>query len=316
MNVLCLDHVCHKKTKSFDFFLDILREGGHAVEVFYYERHYHVKPPMEMVSRADVIVYLEFLPSRFRLLFPGKRVVYLPMYDNEWGSVWQWRRIAWSGMGVISFCKKVSDHARKCGVKNILDVRYFPDPAKFPHSDGERKRVFLWERGDISRSTAEKLFPPADGFTFDIKRRDEFLEREEYLHRLSRCEIVIAPRRKEGIGMAFLEAMAMGKCVAAHNDATMNEYIKDGYNGILFDADNPYCIAEDSISKVMGYIKDSVAQFRFQWMNDVLRIPEFIVTQKPGELSFAKRMTIAMSYPMLLLEGIWRLWAMRLFKRG
>ena len=25
MNVLCIDHACHKKTKSFDFFVDILR---------------------------------------------------------------------------------------------------------------------------------------------------------------------------------------------------------------------------------------------------------------------------------------------------
>lgn len=37
------------------------------------------------------------------------------------------KRIAWSGMGVVSFCEKVTEHARRCGVTNILDVRYFPD---------------------------------------------------------------------------------------------------------------------------------------------------------------------------------------------
>ena len=83
MNVLCIDHICHKKTKSFDFFVGILSAAGMSVDVYYYEQHYHVKPPRKLIDRADTIVYLEFLPSRFRLLFPGKKTVYLPMYDNE-----------------------------------------------------------------------------------------------------------------------------------------------------------------------------------------------------------------------------------------
>ena len=145
MKVLLLDHVCHKKTKSFDFFVQLLKDSGEETDVFYYERYYHFTVPAEKISWADVIVHLEFLPSRFNVAILGKPNVFVPMYDNEWGSYWQWKRIAWSGMGVVSFSKKVSDPARKCGVKSLLNVQYFLDPTKFPQRQGERKRVFLWE---------------------------------------------------------------------------------------------------------------------------------------------------------------------------
>ena len=304
MNVLCLDHVCHKKTKSFDFFADILRTAGVEVAVFYYDRHYIVRPQQDKIDWADIIVYLEFLPSRYRLLFPGKRTVFLPMYDNEWASYWQWKRIAWSGMGVVSFCDKVTEHARRCGVTNILDVRYFPDPASFPQTDGDPKRVFLWERGEIDRSVAEILFPPVDGYVFDVKGADEFLSREVYLERISKCGIVIAPRRKEGIGMVFLEAMAMGKCVVANNDATMNEYIKDGENGILFSIDRLAPISRDKIARVRVNVADSAAMLRARWIRDAARINDFLFKQQPCVPSFANRMKLTLSYPLFLAEGV------------
>lgn len=311
MNVLCIDHICHKKTKSFDFFVDILRAAGMSVDVYYYEQHYHVKPPRKLIDWADTIVYLEFLPSRFRLLFPCKKTVYLPMYDNEWGSKWQWRRIAWSGMGVVSFSKKVSYHARKCGVSNLLEVQYFLDPARFPQRRGEPKRVFLWERGDIDRHTAEILFPPSQGYVFDIKRPDEFLERDAYLNRIAKCEIIIAPRRKEGIGMVFLEAMAMGKCVAAHDDATMNEYIKSGENGVLFNANRPvqvtYSIVSDARESI---IKHSIDMWD-KWRQDAEKIAPFVSGQCICRPSYIDRLKILLSFPMFVVEGI----RQRLFAR-
>ena len=88
-------------------------------------------------------------------------------------------------MGVVSFCAKVSEHARRCGVRNLIDVRYFPDPALLPQTAGDPKRVFLWERGGVSREMAERLFSPSAGYVFDVKVASEFLPRSEYLERLS-----------------------------------------------------------------------------------------------------------------------------------
>lgn len=59
---------------------------------------------------------------------------------------------------------------------------------------------------------------------------------EDYVHAISRCHYYLAPRLYEGIGMSFLEAMGCGLCVLSPNRATMNEYIVDGENGILFES--------------------------------------------------------------------------------
>ena len=304
MNWLFVDHECHKRTGSARFFLDIARKSF-SVDEHYYNRYYRTEAE-KVVADYDGVIIWEFPISRNKFFFNGKRNVFVPMYDNEWASCWQWKRIAWSGMGVISFCDKVTEHARRCGVKNILDVRYFPYPSEFPQEKGEFKRVFLWERGDISEDVVKKIFPPELGYTFDVKKGDEFLSREEYLSRIAACEIVVAPRRKEGIGMAFLEAMAMGKCVAAHNDATMNEYIKDGVNGILFDADRPTAVAESRILSVRSNIHESKHQLYGAWLDDMKKICDFIFTQNSCIPSLSNRLKILLSYPMYLIEGVWQ----------
>ena len=302
MKLLFIDNECHRKTRSTEFLVEVIRKAF-AVKEHYYSQTYRTGVAQE-TSDCDVVVSLEFLVSRRKFLVPGKKNIFVPMYDNEWGSFWQWKRIAWSGMGVISFCDKVSAHARKCGVTNILDVRYFPDPAEFPHEVGDPKRVFLWERGDIGRSVAEKLFPPSAGYVFDVKRADEFLERQAYLERISKCGIVIAPRRKEGIGMAFLEAMAMGKCVVACDDATMNEYITHGETGILFQIAAPKPVDEAMVRHVLENVDCSAAGFRARWLADKAKINTFIANQRPCNPSFVCRFKMALSYPLFLLEGV------------
>ena len=58
--------------------------------------------------------------------------------------------------------------------------------------------------------------------------------RQNYLRELEKFHVYFAPRKYEGIGMTFLEAMAMGMCVVAENAPTANEYILSGKNGILY----------------------------------------------------------------------------------
>lgn len=301
MKLLFVDHAFHRKTASADFFTDRLR-ADFAVDVHYYERAYDTRAA-SAAAGCDGVVVWEFPVARNRFFFPGKRNVFVPMYDNEWASRWQWKRIAWSGMGVVSFCGAVSAHARRCGVSNLLDVRYFPDPAAFPQEPGDPKRVFLWERGEITRTVAETLFPPSEGYVFDVKGAREFLERDAYLARIARCGVVIAPRRKEGIGLAFLEAMAMGKCVVAHDDATMNEYLVDGETGILFDADRPRPVSAAAVARVRAAMPAAVRAWRARWCEDAAKINPFIAAQPVCRPDFAARVKLALSYPIYLAEG-------------
>ena len=303
MNILFVDHEAHLKTHSADFFLEILRESF-DVKTFYYKKVYRFSIPDEDVAWADVIILWEFLYNRYDLGVPGKRCIFVPMYDNEWGSKWQWKRIAASGMPIISFCEAISRHAKKHGVANILDLRYFPNPADLPQERGEPKRIFLWERGEISRSTIEAILPPSNGYTFDVKKANEFMPREEYLRRLSKCEIVIAPRMKEGIGMAFLEAMAMGKCVIANDDATMNEYIEDGKTGFLRDfTKSKDTIVQNMVSSVkdqeMLYTQKAYAR----WIKDKTRIAPFIASIVKLHPLKAPSFQARLQYTLFLIEG-------------
>lgn len=305
--LLFIDHACHRTTASADFFVEILCRAGEVTE-HRYAKAYRTGAQAAMRGQDGAVIW-EFPIARGRFYFPGKVNVFVPMYDNEWGSVWQWRRLAASGMGVVSFCGKVSAHARRCGVTNLLDVRYFPDPAALPQTAGDPKRVFLWERGGVSREQAERMFPASDGYTLVVKGANEFLPRAEYLARLSSCGAVIAPRRKEGIGMAFLEAMAMGKCVVAHDDATMNEYIIDGESGLLVDLDRPERIAPERVALARAGVGAAVARHRARWVEDVAKIVPFIVGQRPCRPGLVVRAKIALEYPLYLAEGAW--WRLR-----
>lgn len=301
MKLLFVDHECHRKTRSAEFFLEVIRKAF-EVEEHYYSKCYHIGQEVKAMD-GDIAVIWEFPISRRDFLFIGKKNVFVPMYDNEWASYWQWKRIAWSGMGIISFCDKVTEHARRCGVTNILNIRYFPSLDGLPQEQGDPKRVFLWERGEVCRDIAEKLFLPEDGYVFDVKGADEFLERDAYLARIAKCGIVIAPRLKEGIGMAFLEAMAMGKCVVAHDDATMNEYINDGENGILFNAKAPKPISGVTVLHVLENVGKSAAEMRAKWLEDAKKVVGFIFEQLPCRPSFVNRLKIALAYLPYLAEG-------------
>lgn len=276
MHVLFLDHASHAQTRSADFFTGILEKAGMEVRIWRYARAYRCNTPQDDIAWADVIVIWEFLPFRFSLGFRGKPCIFVPMYDNEWGSGFLWSRIAASGMGVISFCDSLSQHALACGVpaEKLMTVHYFPNPAEYPHDGGVKNSVFLWERGEASEDVARRLFP--EGYTFDIKKQDEFQERSAYLKRLSQSQIAIAPRRKEGIGMAFLEAMAMGKCVVANDDATMNEYIVNGESGILFDMRNPAPVPKSAVGKVLSAIDDVARRHFERWEAEKKGVAPFV----------------------------------------
>lgn len=298
MNILFVDHVCHQRTKSFDFFRDLVATR-HEIDTFYFERHYHCRLPREKIAWADVIVFLEFIPYRFACGITGKRCVYLPMYDNEWGSKWHWRRLAMLGMNVVSFCRKVGDHARRYGARNVLDVQYAFDPDAFANMSGDPRKVILWERGAIPFSVVKQMFCPEDVDKVIIVRRQEeglayepisdedlaayhvdikgggFMPKDEYFAMLSEAGVYIAPRLREGIGMAFLEQLAMGKCVIAHDEPTMNEYIENGKNGILVDMRHPRRIAAQEIVAVRSGVLELAHGLHDQWRADERKILEF-----------------------------------------
>lgn len=109
--------------------------------------------------------------------------------------------------------------------------------------------------------------------------------------------------------MAFLEAMAMGKCVVAHDDATMNEYIVDGESGLLVDFDRPARIASERVARARAGVAAAAARHRARWVEDEAKIVPFIVGQRPCRPGLVARAKIALEYPLYLAEGAW--WRLR-----
>lgn len=327
MNILFVDHECHLRTHSADFFLEIIAPGNN-VKTAYFKNAYECRLSPDDMAWAELVIFWEFLPSRFSLGCPGKPCLFVPMYDNEWGSRFQWRRIALSGMAVLSFCDKVSEHAAKCGVKNLLTVHYAIDPSKYSGHSGRVSSAVLWERGDVSLDALKRLFPKGTLQRIVLIRRGAgksayrpvseserkewnielfeggFVSREESERLTKDCGIYIAPRYAEGIGMAFLEAMAAGKCVVAHDNATMNEYIEDGKSGILVDMRNPSPVDMEKVAASRANIQKVAKDLHSRWLAERDAIPAFMRRVASGEaMRSMKSLKGILLFAMYLAEG-------------
>ena len=109
-----------------------------------------------------------------------------------------------------------------------------------------------------------------------IIRDVKFDSQDKYLELLKKSNIYIAPRKIEGIGISFLEAMAMGMVVIAYNNGTMNEYIKHDYNGYLFNS-KEYHIDFENIETVVNNSKTMAQNGWIKWEKDKNLISDFII---------------------------------------
>lgn len=252
--VLFVDLEMHKRTGSAQFFVELLRRGF-LVDVCYVNSRYDPRMPTpESVKPYDAIVYWQVTPSNYRAKSFNKPSIYIPMYDAETFNTPRWRRNRLQGGRAICFCDKEADFLKKLGF-DFLKIKYYVQCHQC--ASGNPRKAFLWDRNLRSLNLVKNLFRPSDIDELvircdpskvnrissdDITRlhirfvsSDKHLTQEEYFAMFADCGIYIAPRLREGIGMSFLEAMSFGKCVIAHNDATMNEYIRDGITGFLVD---------------------------------------------------------------------------------
>merc|ERR1712127_467540 len=100
--------------------------------------------------------------------------------------------------------------------KDINEIVYFPNPDQ---------GVTMLEDSDLQQQKEYKI-------KFINKK---FLPKNEYLDIFEKCNIFIAPRKKEGIGLTIVEAISKGMFIVGYDDATMNEYISDSRIGFIYD---------------------------------------------------------------------------------
>ena len=131
--------------------------------------------------------------------------------------------------------------------------------------------------------------------------------RATYLEMLSQTNIFIAPRKKEGVGVSVLEALAMGHVVIAHDDGTMNEYIENGQTGYLFDAHNPKRIDLANMNTLKSNSQKAALIGFGEWQKEAELIRAFVKTPyEAAQTNLAEKIIYSALYAIKLKIFSWR----------
>jgi len=295
--IVYIGHSYHNKTKSTAFLIDYLKEF-YDVEVIL-DESWLGKPYPDLSFIDDSylgVIFFQLLPTVDIIrTIKHDNIIYFPMYDQSGRLDYEfWHK--YQNIKIINFSKTLHNKLFDWGFESMF-VQYFPKIQNF--IAGKKDEVFFWQRlTKININIISKLFDdtnvkmhihkaidPDQKFQnpdekqekkFQITYSDWFETREEMWNVIKQKGIYIAPREYEGIGMSFLEAMAMGKAVVAVDNPTMNEYITHGENGYLFDLKHPKEIDLLNIEQVQKNAYEFMKNGYKRWGKNKHKIIEFI----------------------------------------
>jgi len=306
MRVAFIDHSFHQKTQSSRFFLDLIRSGW-DVDVILDTSWDADAPKTEVAFDQDdydiVIIYQAHEFFR-RLHKPHRNLVFVPMYDAMiWGGQFFWRE-EFSQAKVVSFSWTLHEQVQR-RTPYSAPFQYFPDPARYrPIEHNDELRAFFWYRTraigpqtvfDLCRGqTLEALTihnapdPSHEGLAAwscpdnigRLELTSWFESERDYVDMVRRHNVFFAPRALEGIGMSFLEAMALGQCVVAPDAPTMNEYISNGTNGVLYPLERPGAVDLARHREIGARARDSVERGFARWQASQPELLDFIAAPR------------------------------------
>jgi GT2 family glycosyltransferase len=317
MQIAFIDHIYHQKTRSNRFLIDLLEQQG-VVDLWFGEPR--SKPTDSWgvgfdEARYDAIVIFQ-LHEAFDLL-SGRHpnVIFIPMYDAMFvGGEFYWKA-KFNSAKVVCFSWALRQEVMRRGAVNA-GFQYFPDPAQYHIVDNfDTLRGFFWyRRRDIPPSLIFRLCRGAEFERFivhdapdpgheseitwntppshirNIQHTSWFANAEEYDARLRDANIVFAPRSREGIGMSALEAMASGQCVVAPNAPTMNEYISNGLNGMLYVPGRLSRLDFSAARMIGARARESVERGHKRWLTSIADFVDFVVTPTASSQGNARQL--------------------------
>lgn len=295
--IVFIAHSYHKKTQSYVFLYDYLKEVFDVELIFDEEWDTGKKISWtEFDDKYSAVVIFQMFPRENNLeRIPNKNILYIPMYDE----VKNWHFNQWykcKDIKILSFSSTLYKKLKGYGL-NVIYAQYFIEPKDF--NPGNYDEVFFWQRiNKINIKTVKKLFKNSnvkihihkgvdpghefmmpsiyDEKEFQITYSEWFDNKEEMQDFIKTKGIYVAPRFTEGIGMSFLEAIAQGKVIIANNQPTMSEYIQNGKTGFLcnFKCPNPINL------KHMKEIQENTYNFAKagyeKWLTDRVKIIHYI----------------------------------------
>jgi tetratricopeptide (TPR) repeat protein len=293
-----VDLAFHQRTKSTLELMDLFKPHF-QVDVYWDSGNLDFQKMAN--QKYDTVLFFQKMYGVRKLkTLDARNIVFIPMYDDVMGiSDSYWKQF--SQVKFINFSKTLHDKHCLLGLDSKY-VQYYISPSSLPGGGATWNDLsgFFWQRTNHIRwSTIKNLIQVGqfDKFhlhctvdpthTFekpsdeDLKKyritmSDWFPGKEEYLSHVNNARIFFAPRLYEGIGMSFLEAMAMGKCVVAPNLPTMNEYIADGQNGLLYDPKNPVPLDFSQSEKLGKMARISAQEGHLKWQSMVKDLIDFV----------------------------------------
>ena len=297
--LLFIDLRYHEKTGSAQFLIDLLKTR-YRVEI-QRDDLWQTYAGLSRINREryDAILFWQVKPFIAARYFDCQNIIFFPMFDSH-GELDTLRIGELPQLGVISFCSAL--HKKLSGIPNDrLCIKYYPKPLVSRGDELAGNGLFFWQRGsDVTWRTVRRIIgecPELGGVhlhrsvdpgaswqaptseeeqAYHISYSDWFQTKEDYLTELARNALYVAPRSREGIGMSFLEALAMAKGVLAHDGPTMNEYIVHGENGYLFDCANPKPVDLGELNRIRRSALESVYEGWLAWEQDEFRIIDFL----------------------------------------
>jgi glycosyltransferase involved in cell wall biosynthesis len=311
-----IDHSYRQKTQSIT---DITNLLGKYFDLDFYWDHYWKKGPrvnLEEISKKDydIIIFFQVLyPIPLLNLLDCKNIILIPMYDGV-SKVNNYTWLSYGHFKIISFCKFLHLKLRTLNIASKY-FQFFLNPSDYgsEQNDFNKLRGFFWQRmGDItwnsvrqliSNNEFEKVYvhkatdPPGYNFVmpnakerkkYNIQIIDWFNSKNEYLNIFNDINVYFSPRIYEGIGLSFIEAMTMGKCVIGSNTPTINEYIKDGVTGFLYNHKNPKALDLSKAEKMAENARQYCREGYDNWLKAEDEFIGFIDSMTSYQLKTSK----------------------------
>ncbi len=294
---LFIGHSFHLKTKSSQFFIKLLQKK-YELTFLWFDPYTNTYDGFEEAKKKDFdmlfLWQLRLEPDFLNKELSFKKAFFVPMYDScsNFDGVNFLLFDPYKEWGIVCFSKTMHEGLEKRGY-NAIYIQYFPEPQK-PTDWGDEESVFFWQRiTNLNIRLVEKLLQdfkiknihihkaidpkqefvePSDKAKYHYTYSEWFDDKEEMNALMEKSAIYIAPRPFEGIGMSFLDAMANGRCVIAPNIPTMNEYIQNGVNGILYDYLSPSKITPLDIRELQHNALLTVQKGYKKWQKDQKRL--------------------------------------------
>lgn len=247
MNLAYVEHPHHQITNSTTFLLDKLAQFGFSIT-----RIKRDDFSLELARYFDYIVLFQS-DSQIKIAAESKiKTLVVPMLDEALSRSSNFY-ISNENIQYLSFSKVLHDFLVLSGHTSRY-VQFWPE--KVSNTYSHNSYVFFWERtpehvneNDVIRWFEKSDMPILIRTSLDpgqVKIENKYInskkvsrinfewnDKYKYLDALSKASIVIAPRRWEGIGLSYLEALARGIPVVGLDSPVLSEYIKNDYNGKL-----------------------------------------------------------------------------------